>query len=116
MELYKNRKNKRLTVSEKQCKKYFDGINESRPDSDLTIEEYQEEWYEIYKREIDDKGAYANTVPMLYHGVFWRLKPGFQAKLLYKCVKTECLDRKNDIWKFHLRKNLDESKNLTFTG
>ncbi len=116
MELYKNRKDKDLTVTFEECVKYFDGINESSSDSNLTLEEYKKEWYENYKREIDDRSAINNMLGTKYHGVFWRLKPGFQANLLYKCIKAECIDKKNDIWKFHLKKNLNTKKNLTFTG
>lgn len=114
MNLYKNRKDKDLIVTFEECVKYFDGINESNPDSDLSIEEYKEEIYSKYEFKLDDKAARNHMLGTKYHGVFWRLKPGFQAKLLYKCVKAECIDKKNDIWKFHLKKNLNTKKNLTF--
>ena len=50
-----------------------------------------------------------------YFGVFWRLKPGFQVNLLYKCVDAECLDEKQDIWKFYLKKNRNKDMNLIYS-
>lgn len=48
-----------------------------------------------------------------FFGCFWELKQGFKVNLLYKCVKHECIDKENDIWKFSFIKNIDETKNLT---
>jgi len=87
LDMYQNRKDKNLTVSFKECLKYFDGINlgnESKPD-------------------------YAK-----YLGCFWKLKPGFKVKLLYSMFKFERIDKENDIWRFYLKKNLDSNFDLTY--
>jgi hypothetical protein len=100
LDLYQKEKEKlNIKISYKDCIQVFEGINEKRGP------------YDKYKE--GEKLSY-NDVTTEYHGVFWRLKPGFQANLLYKCVKIEIIDKEKDIRIFYFKKNTNLSKNLTF--
>jgi hypothetical protein len=99
LDLYKKKKDDlNVRVNFEECVGVFDGINEEM----IPVENYD-----------NKKLSYVN-ISSKYHGCFWRLKPGFKANLLYKCVKMEILDKDKDLRVFYFRKNKDLSLNLIF--
>ncbi len=107
MYMYLHSENMDEFVSFSDCFKYFDGIN-----GDYTPENFNKT---DYSYQIKKFGKIIHDNRQKYEGVFWRLKPGFKLNLLYKCVKTECLDKAKDIWKFYLKKNEKLTNNITFS-
>ncbi len=67
-------------VSYRDCFQAFDGVEESF--------EHEKSNYPHFTK---------------YHGVIWRLNPGFTLRLLYECVKNEPIDKDKKYYRFYFK-------------